>query len=527
MNNSLVIRALVILGVLVWAAFSAYPPQESINLGLDLRGGMHLVLEVETNDALRAETDQDMDTMRGQLAEEGITGVVLERSAPAADGSVFAFTLSGVPAGEDDTVDQIHTDYLGDDWDMSRSGDTYRFSLTESAKRDLRSRTVDQARRTIERRVDAYGVAEPAIQRQGFGDSERLVVQLPGVDDPERVKDLIQDTAFLEFRLLDERTPNGAGTREQLLSQFGGTLPADVEIFPSVLGPEESGEQFYAVQASSVLTGRDLRNASVGAGEFNEPVVNFRLSYEKGTQFGEMTSSNIGRRMAIILDGQVLSAPSINGRINDRGMIEGGFDQAEALDLSLALKSGALPAGITTLEERTVGPSLGQDSIDQGLEAGLYGAGLVVVLMLVVYLLSGMNAIFVLAMNVVLVFGALASLGATLTLPGIAGIILTIGMAVDANVLIFERIREELRIKPVKAAVKAGFEKAFSSILDANVTTLIAAIFLFQFGTGPIRGFAVTLSVGIFASVFTAVFVSRFLFDLWLSRSTAVESISI
>jgi preprotein translocase subunit SecD len=252
------------------------------------------------------------------------------------------------------------------------------------------------------------------------------------------------------------------------------------------------------------------------------------LTQEKGKDFGDVTGNNVGRGLAIVIDDHVLSAPRINSKISSDGMIEGNFSFEEATDLATALKSGALPASITTLEERTVGPSLGQDSIDQGLRAGMIGGGLVVLIMLVIYLLSGINAIFVLSLNVVFVFGALAAFGATLTLPGIAGIILTIGMAVDANVLIFERIREELRAgRTVKSAISAGFEKALSSILDANITTLIAALFLFNFGTGPIRGFAVTLSVGILASVFTAVFVSRWIFDLWLSRRQRLERLSI
>jgi preprotein translocase subunit SecD len=271
-----------------------------------------------------------------------------------------------------------------------------------------------------------------------------------------------------------------------------------------------------------------LKSARPGAGQFNEPVVLFSLSPEGGRIFGEATGANVGRGLAIVLDGRVVSAPVLESRITDEGQIRGSFTAQEVEDLSMVLRSGALPAGITFLEERTVGPSLGRDSIRQGLRAGIIGLTLVVFCMLIVYRFAGVNAVVALVLDIVLIFGALAYFGATLTLPGIAGIVLTIGMAVDANVLIFERIKEELRHgRTVRSAIDAGFGKALSSILDANVTTLIAALFLFQFGTGPIRGFAVTLSIGILASVFTAVVVSRWIFDLVLARRDRVERLSI
>ena len=428
-------------------------------------------------------------------------------------------------------VRDVYSRFFEGRWDMTKRGSDFVFTMTPKTESDIRNKTVDQALLTIDNRINAYGVAEPVIQRQGFGDSDRLVLQLPGVDDPERVKKLIKETAFLEFRLVAANGGGMADTRQELIQRFGSTLPPNVEILPGDRQDATGkviGEGFYALEKNSVVSGRDLKHADVGKGEFGEPVVQFRLSYEKGQLFGDITGSNIGRQLAIVLDGRVISAPAIRAKIYDQGIIEGGFSREEATDLSTSLRSGALPAGITTLEERTVGPALGQDSIDQSLFAGLLGGALVVVIMLVVYMLSGVNAVVVLALNVVLVFGVLASFGATLTLPGIAGIILTVGMAVDANVLIFERIREELRAgRTVKAAVQTGFSKAMSSILDANITTVIAGVFLFQFGTGPIRGFAVTLITGIFCSVFTAVFVSRWLFDLWMSRKGRLEKISI
>jgi preprotein translocase subunit SecD len=340
------------------------------------------------------------------------------------------------------------------------------------------------------------------------------VVQLPGVDDPERVKKLIKNTAFLEFRLVEY--PLGGGgvpTRAEIDAQHGGVLPDHLEVLTGTV---------------RVITGRDLKSARPGLGEFNQPVVNFYLTHEGGKLFAEATAANVGRGLAIVLDGKVVSAPNIRTRIGDSGIIEGSFTRQEVEDLSTVLRSGALPAGITYLEERTVGPALGQDSIEAGLKAGLIGLALVIVTMLVVYKGTGINAVVALILDIVILFGALAYFKATLTLPGIAGIVLTIGMAVDANVLVFERIREELRHgRTVKSAIEAGFGKALSSVMDANITTLIAALFLFQFGTGPIRGFAVTLSIGILASLFTAIFVSRWIFDLVLAGRKRVDRLSI
>ncbi|MCZ7651482.1 MAG: protein translocase subunit SecD [Thermoanaerobaculia bacterium] len=320
-------------------------------------------------------------------------------------------------------------------------------------------------------------------------------------------------------------------TREAILDHYGGSLPPTVELFTEDTRDRQgrlTGQVFYALEKKRVITGRDLRSASPGSGQFNQPVVQFSLTPDGGRLFGDATGANVGRGLAIVLDGKVMSAPRINSRIGDSGIIEGRFTSQEVQDLVTVLRSGALPAAITYLEDRTVGPSLGADSIRSGLRAGLIGTALVVVAMLVVYLGSGLNAILMLGVNVILIFGALAYFGATLTLPGIAGIVLTVGMAVDASVLVFERIREELRAgRTVKAAVDAGFGNALSSILDANITTLIAALFLFQFGTGPVRGFAVTLSIGILGTLFAMVFGSRWLFDLWLARDPRLEKLSI
>ncbi len=524
MKRNLLWKGILILVVVLLAALSAWPLGETINLGLDLRGGVHLVLRVESDDALRSETDKDLDRLVQELKDGGTFGAAAGQTSPS------SFEVTGVPASEDAAIADIVEDFLPG-WNWERSGDRLEFEMGDAFEKEIRNLAVVQALETIRNRVDAFGVSEPSIQRQGL-DGDRIVVQLPGVDDPERVKGLIKNTAFLEFKLV--AYPVGGGgvaSREEILANYGGRVPDNVEILGGVIrddAGEVVGEQFYAVEKRAALTGRDLKNARPGLGEFNEPIVNFLLTHEGGQIFAQLTQDNINKGLAVILDGNVITAPRIRSRIADSGMIDGSFTQQEATDLATVLRSGALPAAITYLEERAVGPSLGQDSIERGRRAGLIGLGLVVLTMLLVYRLTGVNAIVALSINIVVIFGVLAYFNATLTLPGIAGIVLTIGMAVDANVLVFERIKEELRHgRTVKSAIDAGFSKALSSVLDANITTLIAALFLIQFGTGPIRGFAVTLSIGILASLFTAIFVSRWLFDVLLSRRERVDALSI
>ena len=524
MKRSLLWKGILILGIAALALYSALPLEDNINLGLDLRGGVHLVLRVQTEDALRSEGNKDLDRLLQELKDGGTV------TAAGSQTSDTTFEVTGVPATEDGAIDDIVEEYLTS-WNWQRSGDRLLFSMQDALVKDIQNLAVIQALETIRNRVDAFGVTEPTIQRQGL-EGDRIVVQLPGVDDPERVKGLIKNTAFLEFRKVTYPVGGGGvSSREEILGQYSGRLPSGVEILTGPVRDDNGqviGQQYYAVEDRPVLTGRDLKNARPGLGEFNEPIVNFLLTHEGGQIFAQFTEANINSGLAIVLDGNVITAPRINSRIADSGMIDGAFTQQQAQDLSTVLRSGALPAAITYLEERAVGPSLGQDSIDRGLKAGMVGLSLVILTMLFVYRLTSVNAILALTLNIVVLFGALAYFNATLTLPGIAGIVLTIGMAVDANVLIFERIKEELRHgRTVKSAVDAGFAKALSSVLDANITTLIAALFLFQFGTGPIRGFAVTLSIGILASLFTAIFVSRWLFDLLLSRRERVDALSI
>jgi len=521
MNRNLLGRGLVILASILVAVILAYPPKEKINLGLDLQGGMHLVLQVHTEDAVRAEVDSDVDRLLATAKEKGWTGLTARRVGDA------AFEVAGATEADRDAVTKVLTDSFRD-YSLARGGNL-RYEMKPDVVNRNRQLAVKQAVETIRNRVDAFGVAEPVIQE---GSNNRVVVELPGVDDPERVRRLIKSTAFLEFRLVSyPQGGGGSGSREEILQHYNNQLPADVEIMEGDRIDRETrqvvGKEYYAVERRRVITGRDLKNARPSQGQFSQPVVQFTLTPGGAQAFGNATGANVGRGLGIVLDGRVVSAPRINSKITDSGIIEGNFTQQEVDDLSTVLRSGALPASLTYLEERTVGPSLGRDSIQQGLRAGIVGTSLVVVAMLLIYNLTGVNAVMALILNVLLLFGGMGALHSTLTLPGIAGVILTIGMAVDANVLVFERIREELRAgRTVRSAIDLGFQHAFTSIIDTHVTTIVSAMILFQFGTGPIKGFAVTLVIGLIASLFTAVFVSRWIFDLVLSRRR-VQRLSI
>ncbi len=518
MNRSIAWRGVLIVGLAALCLWAGFPPNEKLNLGLDLQGGIHLVLQVQTQDAVKAEAEKDMEILAREAADEEIPAISTSRSADT------AFTVAPIPEDKRAAFEKVADDYLPG-WHWSRAAGGYSFSMRPGNENTIRDGAVNQALQTIRNRIDQFGVSEPVINRQGL-DSDRIVVQLPGVDDPERVKRLIKNTAFLEFRLcVYPESGGGVASREEIFARYGGNVPAETEILPQDVRDATGklvAQSYYLLESRRVITGRDLKSASPSRGQFGQPVVQFLLTAEGSQRFGKATGENVGRGLAIVLDGKVVSSPRINSRITDSGIIEGGFTDQDVQDLVTTLRSGALPAGIVYLEDRTVGPSLGQDSIEAGLQAGLYGALLVVLFMLIVYHVSGFNSVLALAINVTLVFGALAYFGATLTLPGIAGIVLTIGMAVDASVLIFERIKEELRAgRPPKSAIDAGFGNAMSSIVDANITTLIAALFLFQFGTGPVRGFAVTLSIGILGTLFCGIFVSRWLFDVVFARTAA------
>jgi len=500
MKKNLRWKLILILFVIALSIFLIYPPKDKIKLGLDLKGGTHLVLQVMTDDAINAETDQQIARFEEVFKKNNISYTEAAKEKPG------RFHFKGISADQEGKVRDLIDQYTRD-WDYSFSGDTVTFNLKPTAEQFLRDQAVIQTLETIRNRVDQFGVAEPIIQRQG---SDRIVVELPGIEDPERVKNLIKVTAVLEFKLVKA---GPAPDEETLLQPYGGKVPEDAEV---VKGDPKRGHQgFYLVSKVASITGKDLRTVRRGTDEWNNPAVHFTLTPDGARRFEKVTGENVGKQLAIILDGKLQSAPVINSRISDSGIIQGRFTPEEADDLVVILKAGALPAGIKYLEERTVGPTLGADSIRQGLAAGLVAIFAVMAFMIFYYKLSGVNAIVALLLNELIIFAALSYFKATLTLPGIAGIILGIGMAVDANILIFERIKEELALgKNVFSAINNGFSRAFSAIFDSNLTTIISAIFLFQFGTGPIKGYAVTITCSLVANLFTAVFVSRFIFEL-------------
>ncbi len=499
----------LILAVLVLFSIGLIPTKnnpEPIRRGLDLKGGTHLVMRVNLGDATRLEVDQAMEMLKTQSANNKLPAPVVHRLN---DTTFAAAAPNGLSTAE---YERLAHDYLGN-FDQSRADDgSLVFKMKAAAISQLKRDTISQAVETIDNRVNALGVTEPIIAPQG---EDRIVIQLPSVDDPARVKDIINTTAQLQFRMV-EGAP-GSDEKSAL-----ATVPANLKDQVDILaGTREdalgraSGVEFYPVNKTVPVSGRDLKTARVEKGRMGSPVVGFTLTPDGAPKFGALTGANVNRRLAIVLDNRVVSAPNINSRIDDRGTIEGNFTNQQASDLALILRSGSLPASLTTLEERTVGPSLGRDSIRQGVMASIIGFVVLVAFIIVYYKGAGINAVLALLLNLVILLGMMAYFHATLTLPGIAGIILTLGMAVDSNVLVFERIREELRDgKAVRAAIENGFSRAFGTVIDTHLTTIIAALFLFQFGTGPIKGFAVTLLIGLGASVFTAFFVSRMIFDI-------------
>jgi preprotein translocase subunit SecD len=506
-------RVLIILAVVGLALWAIIPPDQKIKLGLDLRGGVHFVLRVQTDDALRLDTDTTMEQLREATEAKGLTNLTITGVDPT------RFRVEGVTQAQDavfrEAAAEVETRFNRE----SGAGGTYSFVMKPNLAVQLREDAVTQALQTIERRINELGVAEPVIARTG-GASDQLIVELPGVSEVARAKEIISSTALLELKLVED---GPASTKEQLLQTRNGVVPGHMEVVPGVSDANARGERtdtvYYLVRKAAVVTGRDLRTAKPSLDEVNRPAVSFSLNTDGARKFGKATVENIGRRLAIILDGRVQSAPVIEGRIFDEGRISGGsFTQQEVQDLSLKLRSGALPASLTYLEENTVGPSLGADSIRSGVMASVVGLAAVVLFMFIYYHLSGINAIVALIFNLVILLGVMAYIGATMTLPGIAGFVLTMGIGVDSNVLIFERIKEELAAqKGIKQAIEAGFSRVFVTLLDTHVASLISAAFLFQFGTGPIRGFATTLTFGLLSNLFTATFVSKTIFELVLS----------
>jgi preprotein translocase subunit SecD len=510
----LALTALVI-ALSVWLF---YPPDQKINLGLDLKGGVHLVLRVQTNDALRSETETTVERLRDTLTRNGVQFSSLDVTAPD------EFRIQGVTneqALRDATADAEAT------YNRDSSGGTHTFTIKPNIANQLRDEAVTQALETIERRVNELGVAEPVVAR--YSGRDQILVQLPGVSDVQRAKQIIRETAQLQFRLVENPTP--FPSQEAALQAYNNALPPDAEVMPGRLEGSgtagTAGAVYYVVKKVSVVSGNDLRTAQQGLDQFNRPAVLFTLKQDAAQRFGNFTQANIGKPLGVVLDRRVMSVATIQDRITDNGQIN-GISREEMADLVITLKSGALPASLTYEEERTVGPSLGRESIEAGVMASLGGLGLVILFMLFYYRLTGINAVLSIVVNLLILLGMMAYLGATMTLPGIAGFILTIGMGVDSNVLIFERIKEELGLgKAPRAAVNAGFDRVWWTIVDTHVASLIAAAFLFQFGTGPIRGFATTLTIGLISNVFTAVFVSRTVFELLLSRRRQVQTISI
>jgi len=501
-----------------------------IKLGLDLQGGTHLVLQVQTQEAIAQETDQMVDRITTWLRGKNIHYDEVRR---VDDTHIVVRNVDRAGLSEfRDYINQQFSNF----WDMSpTAGDPsgYTLTLRGAAIAQIQETTMTQSLETIERRINALGLTEPTIQPRGGQNSNEILVQLPGEGDPSRAQQVIQAGGQLELRLVED--PVVYTSETDALSKHGGVLPAGTELVPGRLertasGSTPNGEGWYILTRSAVVTGRDLRSATENRNTNNpgQWVVDFTLSADASHRFGPFTQQNLGRQMAIVLDHRVYSAPVINGRIDDSGMIEGNFSQESSHDLALVLRAGALPASIKYLEERTVGPSLGADSIRHGVQASVLSLLVVMIFMLFYYRLAGGNAVLALILNLVILLAALAFFGAVLTLPGIAGVILTIGMGVDSNVLVFERIREELRNgKSPGSAVEAGFDKAFLTIIDTHVTTVVSAFFLFLFGTGPIRGFAITLTIGLIANVFTAIYVSKTIFQYHLAKMDRQSELSI
>jgi len=503
-------------------------PDRGVSLGLDLRGGMHLVLEVEVEKAVDIVVERTRASLTAALEEQGVAGVSVTREDRALHLSFAAET------------DEQVTKIIEENFPMlvveeRNPGQQVMVLRSDEVERILENATL-QALETIRNRVDEFGVSEPLIQKQG---AHQMLIQLPGISDADRAIDLIGKTALLEFKLLNESSPLlndfpdrlPAGEESDFLTKFKDKVGKNERILFERMEDKETGgvtRRPFLVKEPAVLTGDLLMDARVAFDEFNVPYVSITFDPAGAKLFEKVSEANIQKRLAIVLDDTIYSAPRIQEKISGgRAQINGDFTHQEASDLSVVLRAGALPAPVTILQNVTVGPSLGSDSIRKGMQAGLLGTLLVVVFMVFYYRLSGLLAVFAMVLNVILLIGGLATLNATLTLPGIAGIILSIGMAVDANVLILERIRDELRAgRPVRLAIDAGYDKAFSSIFDSNVTTLITAFSLFMFGTGPIRGFAVTLGLGVSINLFTALVGTKAVYDYFNGRKR-LERLSV
>jgi len=500
-------------------------PTDKIHLGLDLQGGMHLLLGVDADKSVETYLEQIRSSLADNLKEKGVPVGKIERAKIDVKGEkqeAILLEFSGAKEKVDNLLSSRDFSMLTQ-MPSSQEGGIWKFQLvldskiTESTKKDA----IDRALEIIRNRIDQFGVSEPEITLQG---GQQISVQLPGIRDPQRAINLIGQTALLEFKLLDEE-----GNIDEALK--GNVPPGDMILYQRSVDPRTGAARRvpFLLKEKTLMTGEFIKDARVALESgFGETHVSMEFTDVGAKLFEQITGANVGKRLAIILDNNVYSAPEIRERIaGGRAQITGRFTTEEANDLAVVLRSGALPAPVKILEQRTVGPSLGQDSIHKGIVSTLISAAFIVLFMIFYYRLSGLIADAALILNIVLTLAALALFRATLTLPGIAGLVLSIGMAVDANVLIHERIKEELRLgKTIRAAIDQGYHRAFSAIIDSNLTTFIAGILLYQFGTGPVRGFAVTLSIGILANIFTAVYITRWIFDFW-SLKMKVKTLSI
>ena len=495
--------------------------QNNIHLGLDLKGGTHLILQVKVNDAVNVDSDNAIERLKTEMRSRKINYAEISKPDPV--NNPDRIIIRGVPPESSSDFKSIVNDRLLDYEPVSGAENSWTVTMKAQSLAVLKQQAVTQAIETIRNRIDQLGVSEPIIQEHGLGEYQ-ILVQLPGVDDPARVKEIMQSTAMLEIK----QVLGGPYSSEQAaLQENGGVLPPDAELMPGKAKGNE-GEVWYVVSRASAVSGRDLRDARPSQDENGQPAVGFNLTAEGGKKFFAFTSAHVKDSLGVVLDHKVQSVATIDEPIHDSGIIKGRFTNQEVKDQCMILRSGALPAGIKYLEERTVGPSLGADSIRAGVQAAIVGMLAVLIFMLVYYHGAGINADIALIFNLIILLGFLGFTGATLTLPGIAGVILTVGMGVDSNVLIFERIREELRSgKTPPSAVEQGFGHAWITIVDTHVTTIVSAAILFIFGTGPVKGFAVTLTFGLLANLFTAVFVSRLIFDWLLSRKQRGEALSI
>lgn len=557
-NNSLWIRTAFILVVTLGGIYLVFGPRHipsasdltwqgiknnlanNINLGLDLKGGSHLVMRVKTDDYLKTLTENNAQAAvtAAQEAKLPVTG-----SQVTAQGSTYSITLNlGEGAQADAVIEEVRKKVDFVNWSVSSNANSITWSLPSNIQTVLKNQAVEQALKIIESRINAFGVKEPTLQRHGAESSGQILLQMPGVDDPERVKKLIGDDAQLSLmKVVSPPSPSAVATyptEEAAKQTLGGAVPSNRKVLPyterddsaATKPPNERPKQFVVVESPSVVDGSELRDANAVSrtGNQDDYQISFSLKPAGAAKFGDWTSKNINNYMAVVLNGEVKSVAYIKSRIDDQGEISGRFTKATADDLALTLRSGALPAKLEYQEERTVGPSLGADSIRAGVTASLAGLIFIVIFMLIYYRGSGINAVIALVLNMLLTMAALISFDSTLTLPGIAGLILGIGMAVDSNVLIFERMREELGLGfNVSKAVEIGFDRAFITIIDTHVTTIISAIILYLYGSGPIRGFAVTLILGLLINLFSAVFVSRTIFMWLLHRNPNMQKLSI